>query len=444
MSRKVTAVLSSLLLFATVLPTALAGEAYDDWSINCMIRKDKFRYVLPQAMRSNDIDMWIVIDKGRGTEPLFRDFGIATSNGNGLFIFTDRGESIEKAQMGGHQDLAKRCGAYDIIGGRRDDLRSFVAERDPERIGVNFTTDQELFPLEGRHLSNGLSYTDYNNLKATLGEPYASRLVSAERLIADFRARRVASEIIEFSKIADMTRKLEERALSNEVITPNKTTQADIVWWLEEQRKAMGLERGWRPSVYLSPPDGVEIGNSDRVVQRGDVMQIDYGIGRNNFFTDIKRFAYVLREGETEAPAWVKRAFEESVKVRNIIQENVVSGKTGREQIDNLKRLVKAAGYVYTEEERASDVEGIEVNIGMHAAGNLGHDVGAGLFEIFPTRTTYEVRPNSIISVEFIVFTPADEWGGKKVPVNIEENALITDHGIEWLVPTQNEVLVIR
>ena len=57
MSRKVTAVLSSLLLFATVLPTALAGEAYDDWSINCMIRKDKFRYVLPQAMRNNDINM---------------------------------------------------------------------------------------------------------------------------------------------------------------------------------------------------------------------------------------------------------------------------------------------------------------------------------------------------------------------------------------------------
>ena len=137
MSRKVTAVLSSLLLFATVLPTALAGEAYDDWSINCMIRKDKFRYVLPQAMRNNDINMWIVIDKGRGTEPLFRDFGIATSNGNGLFVFTDRGDRIEKTQMGGHDDLAKRCGAYDIIGGRRGDLRSFVAERDPERIGCS-------------------------------------------------------------------------------------------------------------------------------------------------------------------------------------------------------------------------------------------------------------------------------------------------------------------
>ena len=441
MSRRTTVISFSLLLMGA---SSFAGEAHDDWRINCMVRKDKFRYVLPQAMRRNDIDMWIVIDKGRGTEPLFRDLGIATSNGNGLFVFTDRGDRIEKAQMGGHDDLARRCGAYDIIGGRRGELRSFVAERDPERIGVNFTTDEELFPPEGRHLSNGLSHTDYNNLKMTLGEPYASRLVSAERLIADFRAQRVASEVIEFSKIADITRKLEERALSNEVITPGKTTQRDVVWWLEEQRKAMGLERGWRPSVYLSPPDGIEIWNSDRVVQPGDVMQIDYGIGRNNFFTDVKRFAYVLNDGETVAPDWVKGAFAESVKVRNIIQENVVSGKTGREQIDNLKRLVRAAGYVYTEEERASDVEGIEVNIGMHAAGNLGHDVGAGLFEIYPTRTTYEVRPNSIISVEFIVFTPVDEWGGKKVPVNIEENALITDHGIEWLVPTQNEVLVIR
>jgi len=106
--------------------------------------------------------------------------------------------------------------------------------------------------------------------------------------------------------------------------------------------------------------------------------------------------------------------------------------------------VIRDLGYVYTEEERASDVEGIEVNVGMHAAGNIGHDMAASLFEIFPVRTEYEVRPNSIISFEFIVFTPAPEWGGAKIPVNVEENALITEHGIQWLYPPQDRVLVIR
>ena len=43
------------------------------WEISCMIRKDKFDFVLPKAMRRNNIDMWIVIDRGRGTEPMILD-----------------------------------------------------------------------------------------------------------------------------------------------------------------------------------------------------------------------------------------------------------------------------------------------------------------------------------------------------------------------------------
>lgn len=433
-----------ILLSGWVVFSSFGNDAHDTWEINSMIRSDKFDFVLPKAMRNNKIDMWIIIDKGRGTEPLFRDFGNPTSNGNGIFIFTDRGEErIERAVLGGEPELLAETGLYDIFEDPRK-LKHFVSERDPKRIGVNMSTAKELFVPEGRHLADGLSHSDFINLKKALGEPYASRLVSAEKLISDFRSERVASEIIEFSKIANITRRLLERALSNEVITPGKTTMNDVCWWLEEQRHALGLESGWHPTVFLSPPDGVEIANTDRPIQPGDVLQIDWGIGRNNFFTDLKRFAYVLREGETAVPGGIRKAFDESRKVRELVKRNVKSGETGREQLDNLKRLVKQAGYIYTEEEHPSDVEGIEVNIGMHAAGNLGHDVGGSLFEIYPLRTTYEIRPNSLIAFEFIVFTPAAEWGGKKVPVCVEENALITGRGIEWVHPPQNRILVIR
>jgi hypothetical protein len=38
----------------------------------------------------------------------------------------------------------------------------------------------------------------------------------------------------------------------------------------------------------------------------------------------------------------------------------------------------------------------------------------------------------------------ADEWNGKKIPVAIEENAVVTERGMEWLHPTQDRILLIR
>ena len=73
-------------------------EARSQWEFSCAIRKDKFAYVLPDALRRNDVDMWIVLDRGRGSEPMVRDFGPDTSNGNGIFVFTDRGETRGQRQ----------------------------------------------------------------------------------------------------------------------------------------------------------------------------------------------------------------------------------------------------------------------------------------------------------------------------------------------------------
>ena len=417
---------------------------YFDWQISCSVRKDKFDIVLPKTMRRYDIDMWIIIDKGRGAEPLTEDFGPETSYGNGIIVFSDRGlERIERVVFGGEGGMIDECGAYDDFLDP-DLLNQFVKERDPKKIAVNYSTEKKLVPMEGRHAVDGLSYTDFNNLKNTLGKVYASRLTSAELLISDYRSERVIGEIIEFSKVARTTIRLLQRALSNEVITIGKTTQLDIGWWLEDKREKLNYKRGWQPTVFLSPPNGIEIANTNRVVSAGDLMQIDWGIGKNNYFTDLKRVAYVLDTDETELPSWIETAFNNSIDVRNIIKNNVKPGSTGENILEQLRSKIREAGYVYTEEESPSDITGIEVNIGMHSAGNLGHDQGGSIFAIYPTRKKYIVQPNSIISLEFIVFTPVDEWSGNKVPICIEENALITESGIQWMHPPQEKVLLIR
>jgi Xaa-Pro aminopeptidase len=423
-----------------------------------MIRKDKFDYVLPKAMRRNNIDMWIVIDRGYGSEPLMLDFGVASTYGQGFYIFYDGGgDRIERICLGadGSSDLAEMCGVWDDFPGKVDhlfrggkELRSVVYDRDPKRIALNYLDTPNVGGRSGGFNGDGLSYSDYRYLVKELGKKYAERFVSAEHLIADFLGEHVAGEIIEFSKVVDITGKLIERALSNEVITPGKTTYHDVVWWLEEQREAMGLRRTWVAGVaFPQAPDFkgyqtiIDGWDKELVIQRGDVLFIDYGLTRNNFSSDLKRNAYVLKEGELHAPPGVLKAFEEAKKVREIIRKNVRSGRTGREQLEDLKKIIRDAGYVYVESNRSTGVPGIEVHVGMHAIGNIAHEAGAGVQ--MREKGKYEILPNAFLALEFRIFVPADGWK-KKIVIAVEENVLVTERGIEWVHPPQDKILLIR
>ena len=161
---------------------------------------------------------------------------------------TDRGgDRIERAALSISDYLLTENGAYDIITGDYD-LREFVAERDPKTIALNYSEY-----IAG---ADGLTYSYYQQLVEILGEPYVSRFVSSEKLITDFRSRRVASEIAAFAQLGDISRRIAERALSNEVITPGVTTLEDVAWWMKEQFLP-------RAADTLTYPEWVRSGKKD-------------------------------------------------------------------------------------------------------------------------------------------------------------------------------------
>jgi hypothetical protein len=240
-------------LFLLVIGSTIASaqESKKRWERLCQIRHEKFDRILPEAMRENGIDMWITMSKEGLYDPLFRDFGEGYVGSIAYFIFTDRGDSgIERAAIGLSDRRIEACGAYDILEDGVD-LKRFVSERDPERIALNMS--------EGIGAADGLSHTSYLHLASTLGEKYSSRFVSAEKLASDFRSRRVASEIVAFGEAGEMSREIAERALSNEVIVPGRTTLEEVSWWMWDQLLARGLDSSFgMPSVYVTGPDGIE------------------------------------------------------------------------------------------------------------------------------------------------------------------------------------------
>jgi Xaa-Pro aminopeptidase len=426
-----------LLSFIESFVPASAQEARRRWEQQCQIRKDKFDYVLPQAMRENGIAMWLVMMKEGHYDPLYDDLGRGYPGRVGYYVFTDRGgDRIERAALGLEGATLEACGAYDIVSGE-DDIRKFVAARDPKKIGVNMSEE-----MGG---ADGLSHTSYLELTRTLGEPWASRIVSAEKLVSDFRSRRVASEIAAFAEAGHLSRAIAERALSNEVIRPGATTLEDVAWWMQDRLLERGLGSSFdMPSVYVTGPEGIEATSNRRVIQRGDLLVIDWGVCVMNFCTDMKRMAYVLKEGERQPPAGVQHAFDQAVRIREIVHRTIKPGRRADETLKTLNQTVAAAGFLPLQTfNKPTSAPATEFFIGCHSVGNQGHDIGPSIAFFNPLRLTFEVRPMTMLSIEFFAWTPAPEWGGKKVRVPLEDDAIVTERGVEWMYPVNNRILLI-
>lgn len=430
-----------VLLVCAILPlTANAeGEAQKRWKMMNQIRQEKFDLVLPSVMRENEVDMWITVNREGYNDPLTEDFGKGYVGSWGYYIFTDRGgERIERAALGIGTYLLEENGAYDIVTGDYD-LLEFVRERDPQTIALNYA----------EHIggADGLSHTSYLKLTETLGDKYARRFVSAEKLASDFRSRRVASEIAAFAAAGEMSRQIAERAFSNEVITPGKTTLADVAWWMHEQQFKNNLDTSFgMPSVYITGPDGFVALSNDHVIQRGDFLAIDWGVGYLNFYTDMKRHAYVLKEGETELPASIQKAFDNGRAVRDIIKQNIKAGRTAGETHELLNRKIEEAGFSIMAKANSptDDPRDIDIIIGCHSVGNLGHGIGPSIAWFNPERMKYMIHPSNLFSIELFAYTAIPEWGGKKLRIPLEDDAIVTERGVEWLYPVNQKVLLIR
>ena len=414
-----------------------AQEARRRWELQRQIRLDKFEQVLPLAMRNAGIDMWIVAVKENHTDPLWEDLGRGYVTGIGYYVFTDRGGArIERAALGPSGYLIEQSGAYDIFASAST-LAAFVKERAPKRIGVNMSA--EIGPADG------LTFTMHQHLIKTLGAPYGDRLVSAERLVSEFRSRRVASEIVAFGEAAGLAVQLAERALSNDVITPGQTTLEQVAWWLQDRLLDRGLASEFdMPSVYVTGPEGIAAVSTNRVIERGDVIMIDWGVRLMNFGTDVKRVAYVLKAGETRPPASIQAAFDKAIAVRDVLKPAIRAGRTAAETMKAMDAALAAAGYGVIEFNKPGADARTDVAYGFHPVGNTGHDIGASMTTWQPLQRTFTLFPQHMFSFEYFAYSPIAEWNGRKLRVPIEDDAILTEQGVQFVHPANYRLLVVR
>ena len=85
-----------------------------------------------------------------------------------------------------------------------------------------------------------------------------------------------------------------------------------------------------------------------------------------------------------------------------------------------------------------------DVVIGSHSVGNSGHGIGPSIAFFNPVRIEYTLHPTNLLSIELFAYTAVPEWNDKKVRIPLEDDAVLTARGIEWLYPINERILLIR
>ena len=428
----------------------------EQYEILRLIRQEKFNHILPDAMRDAGVDMWIHSVQGGIRDPLALDIGGQISFGVedslGYYIFSDRGgDRIERAILGGYGDES----IYDYFGSEKE-LFEFVKVRDPKVIAVNMSL---ALPI-----ANGLSHIAYLRMTEALGEKYSKRIISAENVITNFRIRRVQKEIIVFANICEIQRQVMESALSS--IIPGITTRGEIGWSASDKLAMKGFPPSFEAESLFLPymprivhsefSNNIEIDNIDYRFQPGDFLSWDMGVGYLNFGTDFKRAAYVLKNDEKNEPIGLKRAWLKGVKAREIIRDNFKIGYDAGESLKNIVNALEKEGFIYTPSmdrgtqyrdlmNNLGDSDKIGFTIDMHATGNTSiGDVTSGP-SVAPWRfgrKHIKIDENYIFALEFVINSWVPEWG-KRISIPFEENAIVTNRGVEYIYPKHEKIILI-
>lgn len=436
------ALLALVVLLAIASPVGLSASAgpssqrailtlreqaavYNGWLENRLDR------ILPELMRQEGFDMWLVICRENNEDPVFSSlvpFNSLYASRTSMLVFFDRGaEGVERMTVSrsGIGQLYKSVWEPDKIE-QWTRLAQVIKERNPKKIGIN---ESETF-----NYGDGMTATMKRKLMAALPPELAPRVQSAERLAVRWLERRSQQELETYPHIVAIAHGIIAEAFSSAVITPGVTTTDDVAWWLRERSRQLGMTNWFHATVDIQRPKDSPHKNS-QVIHRGDLLHCDFGIVYLRLCTDTQQLAYVLREGETDAPKGLKDALAQGNRLQDIQIAEMKAGRTGNQVLASA--LGRAKG------------EGLRPSLYTHPLGVHGHAAGTliGMWDMqngVPGVGDYPFFDDTVHSIELNVTTTVPEWGTQDVRIPLEQDAVLTKDGVKFLDQRQTTLHLIR
>lgn len=382
-----------------------------------------------KLLQEFDIDCWITFTRESSIngDPALAFLVGSDVTWHSAFIITRSGRT--HAIVGKYdQNAVEDTGAYEtVVGyveGLKGPLQEVIGQIDPATIALNYS--------EGSEICDGLTHGMYLTLRSMLDElGMADRIISAERIGSALRERKSQTELVHIKEAIRHTEEI--FALAAAHIAPGMT-EKEIAAFMRAEVQRRGLTPAWEPAMCPSVFSGPETAQAhyqptERRVERGHILNMDFGVRVQGYCSDMQRTFYVMRQGESAVPDDVQRGFDTIVRAVEESRRAIAPGRIGLDVDAVAREIVTGAGY-----------DAFPHALG-HQVGRFAHDGTALLgpaWEKYARKPYQRLEPNMVFTLE-----PRLTVLGKGV-ATIEEMVVVTETGAEFLSVPQKQLLLIR
>lgn len=436
--------LSSALACATLParpdPSLLGGFSPLPLSRQIALREEwleKRHALLLPLLRKHGISLWIVVNEEFHDDPVtaFVAPPRPYAGGRDLFLFLDSGEAgLRRIALSGYfeESLGRFFEVAEDPKPAKEALAQLVAQAQPKTIALS---------IDGqRGVTRSLTRASYRFLVEALGAEVEQRFVPAEPLLEELLDTRLPEEAAAYPALVRLTEALARRALSNEVIRPGLTTVGDVRRFLYDELGRAGVTTWFQPDLRVQRKGAskdlsrgfLAVAREATVIERGDLVHLDFGVTHLGLNTDWQRMAYVLREGELAPPPGLQAGLARTNAVQEALMQESRPGRPAPEVWEAVMARAKAAG--------------IEAQVYSHPLGLQGHGLGATIDLRSAARkdAPKRLRAGSWLAMELNSKSAVPEWGGQQVYFMEEDPVWLSPEGWVPFLPRQTELYVVR
>ncbi|OYU15387.1 MAG: Xaa-Pro aminopeptidase [Alphaproteobacteria bacterium PA4] len=402
------------------VPTILALK--DRAALQDRWLKERLDTIVPKLMRAHGIDMWVLVAREYLEDPVVAtmlDAESFSARRRTILVFFDPGEGkpVERFTVSryGLAGLFEPKWKPEQQPDQWAALAEIIAARNPKQIALNVSALSAF--------ADGLTASQRDGVLGALTPELRARVVPAEPLAIGWLETRIPAEMAVYPDIVRTAHAIIAEGFSGKVITPGKTTADDVVWWYRERIAALKLATWFQPSVGITRQGVAGTLEGDTVIQPGDLLWTDFGIKYLGLNTDTQHMGYVLKPGETDAPAGLKAGLAAANAVQDALTSSFKVGATGNQVLAAARAKAIAAG--------------LDPSIYSHPIGYHGHAAGTpiGMWDNQGPRIEGEwpMHAPTAWSIELAAKAKVPEWGGQLVGFKLEEDAFFDGTTVRYI-----------